>query len=144
MKVSARNVFRGRVAALVTSALGAEVVVELPGGDRLMAVTTVESVRELGLVEGREVLALVKAPWVMVLAGAPDGSLSARNLLAGLVRRIEVGTVNAEIGIELAGGSIVTATLTREALAELALSPGAAATAVIDASQVVLGIAPDG
>lgn len=143
MNVSARNVFHGKVAALVTGALGAEVVVELRGGDRLVAITTMESVRELRLAEGREVVALVKAPWVMVLAGVPEGALSARNLLTGRVWRVEAGAVNAEIGVELAGGSVVTATVTREALVELGLSPGAAATAVIDASHIVLGIAAD-
>lgn len=143
MNVSARNVFHGRVTALSTGMPGAEVVVELPGGDRLVAVAMVECVRELGLAEGREVIALVKAPWVTVLAGTARGALSARNLLEGRVCRIEAGAVNVEIGIKLAGGSVVTATVTREARAELGLAPGAAATAVIDASHVVLGIAPD-
>lgn len=140
MQVSARNVFRGTVAALVTGAVNAEVTVELPGGDRLVAIVALASVRELGLVVGREVVALVKAPWVMLLAGAGEARLSARNCLKGKVKAVEPGAVNAEVSIELAGGSVVSAIVTREAVAELGLKPGVAASAVIKASHVVLGV----
>ncbi len=140
MKVSARNVFRGTVTACTRGDVNAEVQVDLPGGDRLVAVVTLASLEDLGLAPGREVVALVKAPWVMVLTDDADVKLSARNRLAGKVKAVEPGAVNAEVAIELAGGDVVSAIVTREAVAELGLRPGVAATAVIKASHIVLGV----
>lgn len=139
MKVSARNVFEGRVEALTPGVVNAEVTVALAGGERLVAVVTLASVRELDLAVGREVVALVKAPWVMVLTEADGFRLSARNNLSGTVARVEVGAVNAEVFIALQGGVEVCAVVTREAVSELGLKPGVAARAVIKASSIVLG-----
>jgi len=143
MKVSARNVFHGKVVACTSGDINTEVVIALPGGERLVAIVTVASARELGLAAGSEVFALVKAPWVMLLAGTGGVKLSARNLLAGKVKAVESGAVNAEVRIQLAGGTVISAIVTREAVAELALKPGVEATVVIQASDIVVG-APNG
>lgn len=140
MKVSARNVLPGRVVACTPGSVNAEVEVELSGGERLVAVVTRASVDALGLAPGREVVALVKAPWVMVLTDAGAAKLSARNCLAGTVRTVTPGTVNAEVDIELAGGTVVSAVITKEAANELGLKPGVAARAAIKASHIVLGV----
>ena len=140
MKVSARNVFVGKVTALVDGVVNAEVEITTDGGDRLVAIVTEGSVKSLGLTLGREAVALVKAPWVMVLAGDSAAKFSARNQLAGTVKVVEKGAVNSEVGIELAGGSVVYAMVTNEAILELGLKPGARACALIKASHVVLGV----
>ena len=140
MKVSARNVFKGKVSAVKPGSVNAEVEIGLPGGDRLVAVITQESVNTLGIDVGREVVALVKAPWVMLMTDASGVRLSARNCLAGTVKLVEPGSVNAEVVLTLAGGTEVAAIVTKEAVAELGLKPGVAATAVIKASHVVLGV----
>lgn len=140
MKVSARNVFRGKVAATRPGSVNAEVDIDLGGGDRLVAVVTLSSLEDLGLAPGSEVVALVKAPWVMVLTDASGVKLSARNSLAGTISAVEVGAVNAEVTIALPGGTEVMAVITRDAVNELGLKPGVAATAVIKASHVVLGV----
>jgi molybdate transport system ATP-binding protein len=64
--VSARNRFTGRVTALMTE--GATVRVELDCGFPLTALLTRQAVAELELVPGREVVALVKAPSVHLIA----------------------------------------------------------------------------
>lgn len=140
MKVSARNVFRGKVAATRPGSVNAEVDIDLGGGDRLVAVVTLSSLENLGLAPGSEVIALVKAPWVMVLTDASGVKLSARNSLAGTISAVEVGAVNAEVTIALPGGTEVMAVITRDAVNELGLKPGVAATAAIKASHVVLGV----
>lgn len=140
MKTSARNVFRGTVATYTPGSVNAEVVIDLPGGDHLVAIVSLVSATDLGLAPGREVFALVKAPWVIVLTDASDVRLSARNCLAGTISAVEVGAVNAEVGIELPSGTIVSAIVTRDAVTELGLKPGVAATAVIKASHVILGV----
>lgn len=140
MKVSARNVFTGKITALVDGAVNAEVEVTTPGGDRIVAIVTEGSVKSLGLAVGKDAVAYVKAPWVMLLTGDPDVRFSARNQLAGTVKRLAKGAVNTEVSIELPGGAIVHAVVTNEAVLELGLKEGVAATALIKASNVVLGV----
>lgn len=140
MKVSARNVFKGQVSQVQEGAVNAEVVLTLPGGEQLVAVVTLESVRNLGIAVGNDAVALVKAPWVMLMTESADIRLSARNCLAGKVLSVTDGAVNAEVVIELAGGAKVYSIVTRDAVAELGLAQGVSATAVIKASHIILGV----
>jgi len=140
MKVSARNVFKGKVREVRAGAVNSEVVLELAGGETLVAVVTVESVNSLKLAAGTEAVALVKAPWVMLMTDSSDIRLSARNCLNGKVVSVTDGAVNAEVVIELAGGTQVYSIVTRDAVSELGLAPGVSATAVIKASHVILGV----
>lgn len=139
MKISARNVFKGRIETIKPGAVNSEVDLVIGGGDKLVAIVTNESVRSLQLAVGQEVTALVKASSVLILAGT-GSKLSARNSLPGTIKKITQGQVSAEIAIALAGGSEVHATITHDAVVELGLKEGAAATAVFKASSVILGI----
>ena len=140
MKISARNVFEGTITALVDGKVNAEVEVTTPGGDRIVAIVTEGSVASLGLAVGKPALAYVKAPWVMVLAGDGGVKFSARNQLAGVVDSVHKGAVNSDVAIRLAGGTLVHAVITNEAVMELGLKPGVPASALIKASHVVLGV----
>ena len=140
MKISARNVFEGRITALVDGTVNAEVEITTPGGDRIVAVVTENSVQSLGLIVGKPAMALVKAPWVIVVTDDSGVKLSARNQLAGTVQHIEKGAINSEIAIKLTGGTVVYAVITNEAVMELGLKPDAPATALIKASHVVIGV----
>ncbi|AWY39638.1 transporter [Pseudomonas putida] len=140
MKVSARNVFKGQVSKVQEGAVNAEVSLTLPGGEQLVAVVTMESIRNLGIAAGKEAVALVKAPWVMLMTESSDIRLSARNCLQGKVLSVTDGAVNAEVVIELAGGSKVYSIVTRDAVTELGLKAGVSATAVIKASHIILGV----
>lgn len=140
MKVSARNVFKGQVTQVEDGAVNAEVVLTLAGGEQLVAVVTMESVRNLGIAAGKEAVALIKAPWVMLMTESSDIRLSARNCLQGKVLSVNDGAVNAEVVVELAGGTQVYSIVTRDAVAELGLVPGVSATAVIKASHIILGV----
>jgi len=140
MNVSARNVFKGQVSAVVDGVVNAEIEIALPGGDELVAIVTEGSVKELGLAVGQPVVAYVKAPWVMLLTGAADTRFSARNQLTGKVGELHKGAVNTEVGVVLPGGSVVYAVVTNEAVLELGLRQGSEATALIKASHVILGV----
>ena len=72
MKTSARNCFEGKVAKIVEGAINDEITVSLPGGKEVVAVITKGSTRRLGLAEGKDVLALIKASFVILLDDA-DG-----------------------------------------------------------------------
>ena len=64
--------------------------------------------------------------------------LSARNQLPGTVVAIDKGAVNGIVKIEVAPGLVITST--NAAIDALGLTEGAAATAVIKASSVMVGV----
>jgi molybdopterin-binding protein len=66
MKISARNVLKGKIIKINRGAVNAEVLLELPGGIQVVSIITNTSVDTLGLKEGREAYAVVKASSVMI------------------------------------------------------------------------------
>ena len=66
MKLSARNVLKGKVKQVTTGAVNDEVIVELPGGQEIVSIITRTSSDNLGLKAGREVYAVIKASNVMI------------------------------------------------------------------------------
>lgn len=67
MKISARNVLKGRIRRLETGAVNNEVVVDV-GGTEIVSIITKHSSESLKLAEGREVYVVIKASDVMVAA----------------------------------------------------------------------------
>jgi molybdopterin-binding protein len=66
MKISARNLLKGRVSRINAGAVNTEVVVELPGGVEVVSIITKASAEGLGLRQGRDVYAVIKASDVMI------------------------------------------------------------------------------
>ena len=58
--INVRNQFRGKVKAIIEGPIVSEVDVETPAGIVTSVITT-RSIKDLGLLEGTEVVALVKA-----------------------------------------------------------------------------------
>jgi len=138
MKTSARNAYRCRVEAIRPGTVSTEVVLALTDSTPLTAVVTRESVEDLGLAVGREVMALIKASFVILAAGETCPSVSARNRIKGTVVSREDGPVSTEITLEVGGGRSLTAVITRDGAEELALAPGQPAWALVKASHVIL------
>jgi len=66
MKLSARNILKGKVVKIVRGAVNAEVTIQLPGGEQVISIITIGSVESLGLKEGKEAYAVIKASSVMI------------------------------------------------------------------------------
>jgi molybdopterin-binding protein len=66
MKLSARNLLKGKVKSVTQGAVNSEVVIELPGGSDVVSIITCQSVENLGLRPGSDVYAVIKASNVMV------------------------------------------------------------------------------
>ena len=66
MKLSARNVLKGKVKSISTGVVNSEVVIELPGGAEITSIITKTSAENLKLKEGSSVYAIVKASNVMI------------------------------------------------------------------------------
>jgi len=66
LKISARNVLKGKIKNVVRGAVNAEVTIELPSGTEVISIITNASVDSLELKEGKEAYAVVKASNVMI------------------------------------------------------------------------------
>jgi len=66
MKISARNIIKGKIKTVNPGAVNTEVVLTLPGGSEIVSVITKSSADSLGLAPGKEVYAIIKASNVMI------------------------------------------------------------------------------
>ncbi|WP_019553549.1 TOBE domain-containing protein [Propionispira raffinosivorans] len=66
--------------------------------------------------------------------------ISARNQLKGEVVSIQEGSVNAIVGIRIASGDVVSATVSMNAVKDLNLKVGKEAYAIIKATSVMIGV----
>jgi len=66
MKISARNMLKGKVKSVIHGAVNSEVVVEIPRGAQIVSIITKRSAEDLKLAKGSDVYAVVKASSVMI------------------------------------------------------------------------------
>ena len=66
MKISARNVFKGKIKQITEGIVNSEVIIELPGGVEVVSIITKHSAEALELAVGKEVYAVIKASDVMI------------------------------------------------------------------------------
>jgi molybdopterin-binding protein len=65
--------------------------------------------------------------------------LSARNQIKGTIKSVTKGQTTSHVQLEV-GGTIITASITNEAVDDLKLKPGQSAYAVIKASDVMIAV----
>ena len=66
MKLSARNQIKGKVLSVEEGAVNGIVNIELPCGQQIVSSISMASIRNLGLVPGKEAYAVIKATSVMI------------------------------------------------------------------------------
>lgn len=66
--------------------------------------------------------------------------LSTRNQLAGTVTAITTGEAMAVVKVRLPGGDVLTSSITREAVEDLALAEGAEVVVLIKSTDIGLGV----
>ncbi len=66
MKISARNVLKGKIIKVTSGAVNTEILLELPGGEQLVSMISKESATKLDLKSGRAAYAVIKASNVMI------------------------------------------------------------------------------
>ena len=66
MKLSARNVLKGKVKRITRGAVNSEVIIEIAGGTEITSIITNASVDNLELKEGSKAFAVIKASSVMI------------------------------------------------------------------------------
>jgi molybdopterin-binding protein len=66
--------------------------------------------------------------------------ISARNQLAGSVVEVSPGAVTTTVKVRLAGGDVLTSSITKEAADELGLTAGNDVVVIVKASDVILAV----
>ena len=66
MKLSARNILKGKVTRVMPGMVNVEVTIELPGGTEIVSIITKTSAENLQLTKGKEVYAVIKASNVIL------------------------------------------------------------------------------
>ncbi len=65
--------------------------------------------------------------------------ISARNQIKGKIVAVQKGQTTGHVRIDISNGVIITSSITNEAIDELSLAVGDEATAIIKASDVMVG-----
>jgi molybdopterin-binding protein len=66
MKISARNVIKGKVKQVTPGAVNSEIIIEISGGVEMVSIITKSSAERLELKPGKDVYVIVKASNVMI------------------------------------------------------------------------------
>ena len=106
----------------------------------LKATVTTDSEKGLDLKAGKEAVFLFKAPSILIVKGENDLRLSATNQLKGKITAVKEGAVNAEISVRTVGGENLSAVITNESVKNLALKKDDEVTAIIKATQIIVGV----
>jgi len=69
MKISARNILKGRAIVVSQGAVNTEIPLELAGGRQLVSIIFKESAKKHGLKSGKKAYAIIKASNVMIAVG---------------------------------------------------------------------------
>ncbi len=136
LQTSARNQWFGTITARDDDRVQQHVDVLLADGTtRLKVAITAQSGERLGLNEGKEVLVLLKAPWVSITR-EPEAANRADNQLPGIISHIDRGDEQCEVLMTLPDGQTLCATVP---LAQSqVLEEGAEATAYFNADRVII------
>ena len=138
MKTSARNAFRCQVTEVKRAPVNVEVVLRLSESNNIVAVITNDSADELGIIPGRDAMALVKSSFVMLAPADQMPRVSTRNRIIGtVVERID-GGVNSEIILDIGDGKTLTSVVTKDSVDAMPIAIGDRVCAFFMASQVIL------
>jgi len=140
MKTSARNSFTGKVTAIRSGNILAEVEIATPSGLKVVSVITHDSLAALGISEGSPVTATVKAPWVILVKEDMKLKTSARNKYCGKIVKVNEGQISAEVIVELADGTKICALVTDESVKALDMKVGDDICALFKAFSVILNV----
>lgn len=136
LQTSARNQWFGKVTARDDALVQQHIDILLADGTtRLKAAITAQSGQRLGLDEGKEVLVLLKAPWVSITRN-PEQASGVDNQLEGTISHIERGEEQCEVLMTLPDGQPLCATL--PAAEANGLEEGAVVTAYFNADRVII------
>ncbi len=137
-RTSARNIFFGKIAEILTGDIQSEVTLLTLGGLRVVSVITNASLRRMRLKVGMVATAEIKAPWVLIAGPEGADQNSAENRLSATVVEISAGGINTEVLLRLVDGTEICSVATTASCRRLGLHPGDQAWVLFGAYSVIL------
>jgi molybdate transport system regulatory protein len=135
LQTSARNQLFGTVVSNDAQQVVQHLLIQLADGvTQLNVALTQRSADRLQLAAGKEVLVLIKAPWIRISRDAAEDD----NQLAATVSAIEPGEQMSEVLMKLVSGETLCATLSNDQLQQLRLQPGDAVIASFNAEHAIV------
>lgn len=135
LQTSARNQLFGTVVSNDAQQVVQHLLIQLADGvTQLNVALTQRSADRLQLAAGKEVLVLIKAPWIRISRDAAQDD----NQLAATVSAIEPGEQMSEVLMKLGSGETLCATLSNDQLQQLRLQPGDAVIASFNAEHAIV------
>ena len=138
MQISARNQIIGTIEKISLGAVNAEIQMKLKSGKSIVSIITNSSVENLGLAINDEVVAVIKSSNVL-LSTQTNLKLSARNSLNGNIEEINIGSVNAEVVVNIGNEDKIVAIVTTNSIENMGLKVGASVDVIIKASDIMIG-----
>lgn len=141
MKTTARNQFKGTIEAIQSAGSGNdEIIIDIGNGLEIVAGITQGNTRRLELTVGQEVIALIKASWVILAVDSDEYEFSTRNQFSSTVTAIQSGPVDSEVLLTTDEGIELVALVTNETIDKMALTTGTKTKALFKAPHVILGL----
>lgn len=138
MRTSARNTFLGAVSHVRSGEVLTEVVIRTKSGKEIVSVITNDSAKNLGISEGKNLAAIVKAPFVLLSKEEGKTLMSARNKFPATITKIHGDDVSVEVSGALDDGSTMCALITDESVDNLDLKLGDTVWFFFKAMSVIL------
>ena len=138
MQISARNQISGTVELIEHGKINAEIFIKLKSGYTLVSVITNTAVNNLDLKLGDEVVAIFKSSTVLITTDITL-NISARNKFQGTVDSINQGEINSELIIDIGNGDKIASIITTNSIEKLGIIKGSQVSAIIKASDVMIG-----
>lgn len=139
IKTTATNQLFGIITGIQMGAVNVEVLIELKGGEKIVATLTLTELKLLDLSVGSDVVILINDPEIIVTTDPGSCPFSARNCLRGTVIRVQYDGVESEIVINLPSGDSLVATISQVSALGLGLGSGISAHVVFKSNAVILG-----
>ncbi|OIO02385.1 MAG: hypothetical protein AUJ49_06190 [Desulfovibrionaceae bacterium CG1_02_65_16] len=138
MRTSARNTFLGTVSRVRAGEVLTEVTITTKSGKEIVSVITGDSVKNLGISEGKNLAAIIKAPFVLLAKEEGQSVMSARNRFPATIDKIHGDDISVEVTGKLDDGTTMCALITDESKDKLSLKPGDTVWFFFKAMSVIL------
>ncbi len=135
LRTSARNQLLGQVKKIETSALEADVTLQLSGGEEVGVLITRRSLEEMGIRTGMQIFVILKSSWIHLCS---DGGEV--NTLPCRLDEVLSDATSVEVTASLQGGNTLTVSMKPEVFEALGLIEGDSAFACFDPSNALLAI----
>lgn len=137
-RTSVRNQLLGTVTEIKARMYHGEVILTLKGGETLLAILTLGSIKKLNLTVGSQAHILIRAPHLILVKADSKLKFSTANCLCGQVIDLHYARLSTEIILELKGGNVLKAIVSQDTVNDLEIKLGDKLCGVFKATNVIL------